>query len=386
MRYLIILFILLLFFAGCREKYDPPLTAASESLLVVEGNLDPTGTTSIRLTKTVQLGNPNIESVNNAILIIEGKDNSIRPVPFTGNGYYTSSNLNLLPANEYRLRIKTQGKEYLSDYVVAKITPPIDSISWEKSDKGVTIFANTKDMSNATKYYRWTYEETWEYNTFFYSDIINVTDTTFRPRIFPQEDVSKCWTTRVSSNLLLANSVRLQSDIISKAPITSIPTGDIKLFVRYSILVKQYALDKNGYNFYELLKDYTEGIGSFFAPMPSEIKGNVYCISNPKEPVIGNVTSSTVTEKRIFILNDRVRPWPEEYNFPCVPDTVSVFPFSTILVSQTSSLGANLRLAASMALLPVKDLVTRPPSYIYSNRICVDCRVRGGTTTRPSFW
>src|SRR5690606_11887431 len=119
-----------------------------------------------------------------------------------------------------------------------------------------------------------------------------------------------------SANILIASSAKLQSDRIAEAPLLQIPTGSEKLGWRYSILVRQYALDKNAYEFYDLMKKNTESIGTIFDPQPSEIRGNFTCITNPEEPVIGHVTASTVTEKRIFINSTEVSDWVFVENCP----------------------------------------------------------------------
>ena len=56
------------------------------------------------------------------------------------------------------------GKEYASDYSVVRTTPEIDSISWLRDNGGVRIYINTHDDQNKTKYYRWSYSETWEFH------------------------------------------------------------------------------------------------------------------------------------------------------------------------------------------------------------------------------
>lgn len=361
----------IIFFAGCKEKYDLPLTSSNQSLLVVEGNLTVGGPTFIRLTKTFRLEDSSkVQPVNNALLQVEGKDNSVQIINFFRNGDYTSSGLSLLPGNEYRLRIRTtDGKEYLSAYVMAKVTPAIDSISWQKNAEGVSIFANTHDPSNNSKYYRWEYVETWEYHSPYPSDIIYENDI-MRPRIYPQEYVNICWSTVSSTNIFLANSLRLESDIISMAPLVFIPQSDDKISVRYSMLVKQYALSREAYRFYELLKENTENLGGFFGPMPSEISGNITCISNPEEIVIGFVTASSVAEKRIFINNADVAPWAKRP--ACLDKSV---PYNK----------DSIRAALQEGMLPVYDEIM-PPRYFFATSLCVDCRERGGVITRPSFW
>lgn len=366
------IFIPLLIVAGivsCREQYDPKVKSLQQSFLVVEGNLNVShDSTIVRLTRTFKLEDTaKLKVENGAQLTVEGSDNTIRPLTARGNGYYVSPDLNLVVNTQYRLRIKTSdGKEYLSGFVKARTTPPIDSISWENSNEGVRVFANTKDPSNASRYYRWDYDETWEIHSFFYSDII-YQNGSIRNRVMPAEDVSVCWKYASSTNIPLANSVRLQDDIISRALLTLITPGNERLSVRYSILVKQYALDKEAYEFFELMKKNTEEIGSIFSPQPSEIKGNIQCLTDPSQYVLGYITASAVQTKRIFI---RVSPWNFREDCPSFkvaanPDSIRFY-FGTI------------------GYIPYS--FNFPAEYFGGYPNCVDCTTRGGSTKKPSYW
>jgi len=356
---------------ACRQPYDPPVNSSNKTYLVVEANLNPQGATTISLTRTFGLDrNTTVRGELNAQVSVEGKDNTTRSMTSIGNGRYTSNNLNLIINNEYRLRIKTtDGKEFLSDYVKAKKTPVIDSIGWEKEQEGLRIYANTKDVTNATRYYRWDFDETWEIHSHFPSSYIyEPTTGRIRDRKFPQEDVSVCWKYGTSSTIVLANSTRLADDIIYKAPVHFIENGSEKLAVRYSILLRQYALDREAYNFYELMKKNTEDIGNIFSPQPSEIRGNIKCLTDSKEYVLGFVTASTVESRRQFI----TIPWfwfqdCLSVKVPDRPDSIRYF------------------FGPGGAYMPYS--FDNPPPYYYGSYYeCVDCTKRGGSTARPPYW
>ncbi|HEX6171844.1 MAG TPA: DUF4249 domain-containing protein [Chitinophagaceae bacterium] len=365
--------IIMLSCVSCKEQYLPPVESLQDQLLVVEANLDAGGgPTTVRLSRTTKLDNASsIKVENNATVFVEGKDNTTQTLSFTGSGNYFSSNLNMVINNEYRLRIRTSsGKEYLSDYVKALYNPPLDSINWERTNDGVQIYVNTNDPANVLKYFRWDFIETWEIRSFYYSNLIFVNGN-LRSRVFPAENIRDCWKTSPSTQILLANSTQLQSGIISKAPIQFIPVNDEKLLIRYSIIAKQYALEKGGYNFFEILKKNTENIGSLFGPQPSELKGNIKCLTQPDEPVIGFVTASGVTEKRIFISNGEVAPWHK--GFFCREDSIA---------SHRDSIIA----AVGGGLVPITYLDPPINRYLFSTPFCVDCTSRGATNIKPLFW
>jgi hypothetical protein len=362
--------VFVLFCLSCRENYDPPVVATNKSILVVEGNLDPQGPAVVSLSRVSSLETrTGIKVENNAVVTVEDRNNNVRGLVQSNPGTYTSSGLGLTIDNEYRLHIKTSdGKEYLSAYVKAKQTPAVDSISWEYVDDGVQIYANTHDATGRSQYYRWEYDETWEIRTQFFSDVIyDATTNRVRPRSFPVEDVSTCWKYDRSTTILLANSTRLQSDVIYKTPLILIPNGSERLSVRYSILVRQYALDRGAYNFYELMKKNTEQVGSIFSPQPTELVGNITCVSHPEEYVLGYVTASTIVQQRLFIKI----PW--NFRQDC----------DDILVPNNPD---SLKFFFGQGTYMPYSFVSPPPGYKSSTPNCVDCTRRGGSTFRPPYW
>jgi hypothetical protein len=365
-------------FCSCKDAYRPDIKSTTDSYLVVEGVLNAgQGPTNVSLTRTSALDTAIIRPETNATVTVEGKDNTVRSLVYNGGSNYYSPNLNLVTGNEYRLRIRTNnGREYLSTYVKAKVTPAIDSIGWKRNQAGVMIYVNAQDASGDTRYYRWDFNETWEIKSYYHSTYIYVSSTNIvRPRT-AAEDVSTCWKYLSSSNIILASSERLQSDFIFEAPIRFINNNDEMLNVRYSILLRQYALDKEGYKFYELMKRNTENLGSVFDPQPSEIKGNLICVGDPSEIVIGYVSASTIVEKRIFISNAELPGWrmhqycPEE-RIANNPDSLRFF-------------------FGSGSYVPYAPIYSATSSNIeaYSSSVapCVDCTARQGSTARPSYW
>jgi len=373
MKRMQIVWVILLAAVSCRQRYDPPVISSGNTFLVVEANLNPQGLTSILLTRSGPLDRGSaIKPESNAQVTVEGKDNSIRPLSGIGNGRYNNANLGLTIGTEYRLHIKTvDGKEYMSDYVKARKTPVIDSIGYEIEPGGLRVQAHAHDVTKQTRYYRWDFDETWEIHSPFPSNLIF--DKTYLPyyirtRKFPDEDVATCWKYGTSSSIVLANSTRLQDDIIYKAPVQFISNGSEKLAVRYSILLRQYALDREAYNFYELMKKNTEDIGNIFSPQPSEIRGNIKNVNDDKEYVLGYVTCSTVEDLRKFIQI----PWHffmlcNVYRVPNIPDSIKFY------------------YGPGGPLIPYAYDYP-PPTYLGSEPQCVDCTRRGGNTKRPSYW
>jgi hypothetical protein len=65
--------------------------------------------------------------------------------------------------------------------------------------------------------------------------------------------------------------------------------------------VFQYGLTKEAYDYLGKMKKNTEQIGSIFDPQPSYLTGDIQCISDPSEKVIGFISFGVIREKRVFI-------------------------------------------------------------------------------------
>jgi hypothetical protein len=373
------LFIAVILLSDCKDRYAPPVLANSVNFLVVDGFLNNSAdSTFIRLSHTRELDSSLLNSgENNAQMTIEDdRGNTLYNFREIGsNGSYTLPGINLDVNTKYRLRIKTvSGKEYLSDEITVKQTPPIDSINWIKDDKGVTIYSNAHDISGITKYYRWEYIETYQYRSTLISrlkyDITAPYHIGGRP---DSEFIYTCWKTNNTPGLLLATSENLSADIISQNPIRFISNNSVELSVKYSILLKQYSLTKEAYTYLQNLRKFTELTGSIFDAQPLEITGNIHAINNNNEPVLGYVTACNMDTMRIYITNDEVAPWI--FNPSC---TKFLVPRNTDSVDSYFSSGA---------YIPVEYLNSSPISPIWGTlNECADCRALGGTTTKPNFW
>ena len=365
--------IAVLFGIGCRKPYAPSIVSANTDYLVVEGVVNPgQDSTRIKLSRTVKLNSKtSVNPEQGAAVSVEGDQNVTYVLTETSSGVYTYPGLNLDKNRHYRLRIRTSnGQEYLSDMVPVKITPAIDSIGFNLNlvNNSLEIYANAHDATNATRYYRWDYEETWRFQAKYISNFIT-NFSAIVPRS-PSQNITLCFSADTSSDVVINNSSKLQQDIMYQSPIVEIPSTSEKIEMRYSILVRQYALTSEAYDFWDKLRKNTEQLGSIFDAQPSEITGNIRCTSNPSLPVVGYVSVCTVPLKRIFVNKQQLPDdWLPAYPYNCELDTAKGATFYGILLN------------------PDIDVVvgTTPRGYTYSSPQCVDCTIRG-TKKQPAFW
>jgi hypothetical protein len=362
----------------CKEKYDAPVNVPKTGYLVIEGFISATGPAELQISRSIPLADT-AKLINETLaqVRLQGRDNTTYNFNENGGGRYTISNLALNSNQQYRLYIKSrEGKEYASDYVNVRIAPPIDSIGWIRENGGVQIYVNTHDPKNNTWYYRWTTEETWEYHSTYYSSLDFLRDNNNgiigikwrRPDQGREPKLYTCWRDQNSTSLVLGSSKKLSIDSIHK-PLIYIEPRSWKVSVLYSVLVKQYALTREEYEFLEKMKKNSEETGSFFGSQPSELKGNIHCITTPSEPVIGFIGIANRQEKRIWINRSELPDW--QYYQDCftyvVPvDSAKYYPYL-------------------MPVTPVEYGQIGIISYLGVSPVCVDCTIRG-VNIKPSFW
>jgi hypothetical protein len=364
--------ILLLSLAACRQTYEPPIIASPPNYLVVEGFIENNGTDStvFTLSHTVKLDSNTFTPEPGATVTVEGSDNSAYTLGEMGNGNYGAALTSLNGATTYRLHILTTGgKQYASDYVPLVFDPPIDSINWVRLDnasyQGVRIYTNTHDPQNNTHYYRWKYQECWEFHSPFESAYNYVPGQGVVP-LDPITDFV-CWRYHNSTDIVLANSTQLAQDVIYEAPVVFLPLNSQQLSVRYSILVTQYALTEDAFSWWQILQKNTEQIGSLFGVQPSANTGNIHCLSDTAEQVLGYVGGGNSRSQRIFITNDQVLPW--DYNSGCVTMSTNSENFGDLW---------------TQGYLPYY-IIQGSGTTVYAFKVCIDCTL-SGTNIRPSFW
>jgi len=368
-----------LIFSTCVEPYDPPEISNLEDLLVINANINATkGEGEVVLTKSQSLSSTDpIEYVNSASVQLELESGGTWSFNKAENGKYTLTNLDINVGEKARIRVLLNNEEeYLSDFEELKATPEIDSVSYDYDDQGVQFFVHTHDPSNETRYYKWNYEETWEFNAKYPSSIyVEIVDSV--PVVSPRwgyDTLFICYRENVSKEILIGTSEKLAKDVISYFPV-KYSTGLTGKFNRkYSLLVTQRALNKATYGYWKQLESNTENIGSIFDPQPFQIISNIRCVNNPSKRVIGYFNLFTETEKRIFVsYKDLIYyPFSNEYS-RCELDTILVEELLDKYMRY--NLVSEIRDTSSPRIL----------GYTAATPYCSDCRILG-TNKKPEWW
>jgi len=391
MRNKIYIILLIIAALGCKQPYNPKAISSVNSVgyLVVEGVIN-TGndSTIIKLSRTVPLSSKaRSKPEPGAVVTIVNNTGNSYQLTESGNGFYKTASLNLSPTNLYGLRIVTSaGVVYQSDLVAVKNSPPIDSVYYQITNNGLNIYADTHDPANQTKYYRWEFIDTYLFHSGFSSfSYLSHNPDTVLPRS-PSQMVYFCWRSDTSSNILINSSAKLAKDIIADNLLTSIASNAEQIEDRYSIIVKQYALTPEAFNYFQQLKKNSEQLGSIFDAQPSELPGNIHCITNPSEPVLGYITAGTPSQMRIFIDNRKLPAWRAVNPYQgCKLDT-DLFkkPIGNGSTFE-NDVAYYIYSGIESPVYPVAPPGSPIIGYAASSPFCVDCTLRG-TNIKPSFW
>lgn len=360
-------FVLVLYLNSCIELFSPPEINSTERFLVVDGFVNASNDTSrITLSHTINTNDPGNFSVESgANLTFESEKGEVFAFTEESTGTYMLPPVYISDTDKYRLHIRrSSGEEYLSEFVKVNATPPIDSIgyNYDAGRDAMVIKVNAHDNTGSTRFYRWKFEETYQYRAAYQSSLVYNPET--KNIDFRTENINLCWGTKKSTSIILGSTIKLTSDIIKDLPIHVVPVNTNKLYIKYSILVKQYGLSQEEFEYWTSLSKSTQGTGSLFDPQPSQVTGNIKNVANAKELIFGYFTVSKEETKRIF-MTPRLGRYPT-----CDPP-------DSVLVSDylKSPFGYLMHYHGQ-----------RADTLIMSSYGCVDCRAQGGTIVEPSFW
>jgi len=361
--------------SGCLEPYAPPTPTEDVDMLVIDGFLNSgDGSASVRLTRASELSSQEeTQTVSSADVYVRTKSGKEYKLPEQEPGRYSVQGLVLDPSENYQLSVRTiDNQEIQSDYVQIRPTPAIDSIVWRADEEGVDIYVNAHDASGNTRYYRWDFTETWEYDATVSSDFKLVNHVpVYRSN---EERIHTCWKTVPSTSISIASTIRLAEDVVYNYPLVHLPKHSQKMQIMYSILVRQRAISKDEYTFLEQLEKTTESLGGLFDPQPSQVPGNMHNLTDPGSPVLGYFSAGDATEKRFFL------------SFLQLPDDLQRYPrpvgcqVDTICGSCVRDLGETAIIGSEA----YKNFVF--VGYTVTNFECADCRSKGGVLEKPTFW
>jgi hypothetical protein len=359
--------------AGCVEKFTPEIHEPRYRIVVNGLITNQPEVYTVRLYWTIPFGGKTSFPMAGCSVTVHDDLGHIYQFSESSTpGIYLSDKTTFqgVVGRKYTLRINTLNAtpahySYESVPVEMKAVPPIDSLFYKKviiseaaltmnSQEGCQIYLNTYDPDGDCRFYRWDYTETWKFQV-QYSIIAN----------------QVCWISNSSKNINIKNTSSLSEDRISRHPLIFISNKTDRLSKRYSVIVNQYSLSENEFAYWEKFKNAIQDVGSLYDKIPSSITGNMFCVEDPDEQVLGYFSVSAKTSKRIYI-DETFRGLVNIYE-KCADATLDI---------KAPIPGLN---EWAWIIYTSPEDAEHPYKVITWNKGCVDCTVRG-TTTRPEFW
>ena len=400
-QYIIALFALFLL-STCIDPYSPQLKGYS-SLLVVDGLITDAKTSyTVKLSRTFQGQNSTPSWVSDAIVFINDNAGANSILINRGNGVYkTDSTLFMgVPGRTYVLHIKTNdGAEYESDACIMYPVPDIDSIYFAKdeqvvnngtqTEEGVSIYLDSKEGTD-NKYFRWDFNETWKFKVPDPKKFnFNMADSSITAVTVVKEF---CWKTRKSDEILIYSNYSGMAGTIKKEPIYFIAADQSdRLLIQYSILVNQYSISKEEYDFWNNLKQVNESGGDIFAEQPFTVLSNIHNVSDPTERVLGYFQVSAVKQKRKYISFSEIAgmnlPY---YQYQCeriVKDPTDIPHGYESPPPTWDELYAMYCITSDYYFVEPQYSVgtNNLEKMVFARPECADCTITG-TITKPDFW
>jgi len=399
---------LLLILCGCITEFEAKHTDDIADILVVEGLItDDESTIVLSSSAGLKDDNRNMFAyhVTGAKVYIECDDGMQWSAARQNYGEYTIENGKLNPEKQYRLKIlvetgrapsvektgnaqsveKTghapslQG-EYHSEYAYPLITPEIDSVFWTKKDRGqpVNIHVATHATDSMVQYCRWSYREVWELKPQHLIEdegkcpkcLLTGLDNKdvicpycgFELTRFPYY----CWNSASSKEMLLGSSEKTVSGRLTEI-LTKTPPSNERFSILYRMDVTQNAISKQAYNYYTNIKKNSQQSGGIMSHIPAELKGNIICVTEPGQKVIGYMDVASITRGRLYV-------YPNVYEAPMSQCTPKSRYEITLLHGYFPDWYYGLPGLGGVA------------GMVFVSRKCVDCTSEGASKYRPADW
>lgn len=380
---LVVMLLLAVLFNSCEEEYWPNLGNKYEHLLVVDGMItNGPAPYTVRLSFSTDIRNPVFIPVKDCEVIISDDVGNSEQLTETDDGVYKTDpdGIRGVIGRSYKLIIhRSDGKTYESDFEKLPAPVGIDSVypRIEYKDNpdfpfpipGYQFYISTKQADDKVNYLYWQLEQTFEYKVdfliyYYYDGVLHN---------FPKHDsLQTCWKTDAVKSIFVSSTENLSQPVIQNFPLQYMSFDTREFSIRYSLLVNQLTISRKSYEFWKDVNEQNTQGGTFFTQLPYQVQGNVYNAGDKSEPVPGYFLVAGIDSSRIFV--DRPPPTVPMYYTFCKLEEADYLDYGMMFkVNDPNE-------------WPKYVTVDVNGARAVPNRLCADCRERGGTVVKPDFW
>ena len=300
---------------SCKEVYYPEDIESAEQIPVIQGMIHNDEVPSVNLSWALRYGDNFTEYISGAEIRVSDDLGNMVTLEEAGNGYYTkfSDEFKGEPGRTYTLYVRLpDGNEYVSSPEHLPEAPLIDSLYADPGTRkvytynsnneplseiqeGLFILADLSDNADSALYYR------------FSTNTVKEITYTQDPGSLAAKTVF-VWETGTLGNFYSANHTIEYNNrqILREHPVGFLhfdydgsleteratapyPEGWVLIF-------KVYSISEKAYNYYNSIAEQLGSNNQMFAPIPSQVKSTVRCLTDPEKDVIGVFEASAQTK------------------------------------------------------------------------------------------
>jgi hypothetical protein len=298
--------VIVLLLLACREIYYPEGLNTGKAIPIIQGQITEDGSSTVVITRAMDYASSRPEYISHAEVIVS--DNKGHEVTLTESmpGHYVDAvnELNGSVGTSYKLQVKLDdGEEYESSMVTLPEKPFVDSIyavpgtllahEYDQNSRpftvtwqGLYLSTSLSINTDSTQFYR--------FNTISLKESTCIQDPgtpnaipmfiwepTTLDFIYSVDQTVKSGSVQVRPAHPLG-FVRHFYDPTMASPHYSAP-----IIIGWVISLKVYSISSDVYSYYQSVGAQLNSNDQMFAPVPSQVKSNIHCISNPELPVVG---------------------------------------------------------------------------------------------------
>lgn len=339
MKKIIVLFFSVIIISSCIEEYWPDVLPKYHYALVVDGEItNKPGPYTIKLSSSSDINNPSFRPFVGCEVVISEEQGENEILEEKEEGVYSTSidGIRGECGKSYKLSIITpKGEYYETEFDKMSFSTEIDTIYTEieyqphpdydfRNITGFRFYVDNFTSEFKDNYYLWKLEPTYKFNanyriTYYWDGQMHSFSNS--------DSFYTCYLTKTVPEIFIFNTIDLASPKISKFPLHYVTTETKELSIRYSLLVKQYSLTKDAYQYWENIKSLENEQGTLHSRLPFQIHGNLKNIEDNNEHALGYFTVAGISEKRVFI----TRPLGVDWYYP---DSCNLYPIYQELLYQ----------------------------------------------------
>ncbi len=372
--------------AGCVYPFDPVIEN-TDGRLVVEGDIHVGSVSDFTFSRVYPIYSEDI-NVSAPIVsgYIEGEDGTrleSTPVPPDEYGHgkeYGSYSLrfdttDLTSGQKYRLHFEEQssGTVYESDWIGVCPPPVIDDLSYILNEERGEMNVALSMHCNGRSHFRWHYDEEWEYHARDWARHYYDPDSDTVKEYEDGVNTFYCWSSFQSPEIKIFSTADQVDDRFVDLEFHRIQRTEQRIMVLYHITVYLEALDEEAYKYWNNIRQNSSNQGTIFSPTPSQMQGNIHCISNPSVQVIGYVSAAEQCVADMYYDNAVEKFYKSPYTTPIIEEEVEPVDFYEYY-------------RRGYAVYYIVEDIGSPTVYVWTSESCVDCRKGGGTKNKPSYW